>query len=92
MSLSCSRSQRPRTKPVTPLRYPVATLCHGGPLHMLQQFIGGVDVGVSQLRPLDVGLDGSSVGRTARPTLSLCSDKEGQCLLPYLQLASNKTN
>lgn len=59
---------------------------------MLQQFIGGVDVGVSQLKPLDVGLDGSSVGQTARPTLSLCSDKEGQGLLPYLQLASSKTN
>ena len=37
--------------------------CHGDPvalvLHTLQQFINGVDVGVGQLKALDLGLGGS---------------------------------
>ena len=45
----------------TSLRYPVVALCHGDPaaldlqerpLHMLQQFIDGTDVGVGQLKAL----------------------------------------
>ena len=48
--------------------YPVAVLCRGDPAalnlqdwpyHTLQQFIDGVDVGVGQLKALDLGLDGS---------------------------------
>jgi hypothetical protein len=51
----------------TPLGYPVVVLCPGdpvgldlwdGPLHMLQHFIDGVDVGVSQFKALDLGLRG----------------------------------
>ena len=51
----------------TPLKYTVVALCHGDPvalnlsdpaLHVLQQFINGVDVGVSQFKALDVGLRG----------------------------------
>ena len=43
-----------------PLRYPVVALCHGDyvaldlqgwPLHMLQQCIDGVDVGLAKLKP-----------------------------------------
>lgn len=49
----------------TPLGYPVAVLCHGDPaalylqiwpLHMLQQFIDEVDVGVGQIIALVLGL------------------------------------
>ena len=52
----------------TPLRYPVVALCHrdltalamqNWPLHVLQQFISGADVGVGQLKALDLGLGGS---------------------------------
>lgn len=49
------------------LRYPVVALCHGDPvalvlqgglLHLLQQLhIDGVNVGVGQLKALDLGLD-----------------------------------
>ena len=51
-----------------PLRYPIVALCHGGPtvlylhnwsLHTLQQFIDDVDIEVSQLKTLDLGLGGS---------------------------------
>jgi len=49
-----------------PLRYPVFALCHGGPsaldlqdwpFHTLQQIIDGVDIGVGQLKALDLGRD-----------------------------------
>ena len=49
----------------TPLGYPVVALCCGDPvtlnlqdwpLHILQQFINGINVGVSQLKALDLGL------------------------------------
>ena len=52
----------------TPLGYPVVALCHGDLvaldlqdqlLHTLQQFIDGIDVGVGQLKSLDLGLGGS---------------------------------
>ena len=50
----------------TPLRYPVVALCHGEPLvlqdwpfYPLQQFTDEVDVGVSQLEALDLGLGSS---------------------------------
>ena len=52
----------------TPLGYPAVALCHGDPaafvlqdqpLHVLEQFIHGVDVGVGQPKPLDLGLGGS---------------------------------
>lgn len=52
-----------------PLGSPVAALCHGDPaalvlqgwpLNMLEYFIDGFDVGVSQLKTLDLGLSGSS--------------------------------
>ena len=55
---SCSR--RPLT---SPLRYPVVVLCHGDlealaledqPLHTLQQLIDDGDVGMGQLKALDV--------------------------------------
>jgi len=48
----------------TPLRYPAVALCHrdfaaldlqGRPFQMLQQFIDEVDVGVGQLKALDLG-------------------------------------
>lgn len=48
-----------------PLTYPLVALCHGDlivlnlkvwPLHGLQQFIDGVDVGVHQLKALDLYL------------------------------------
>lgn len=57
---------------VTPLSYPVVALCREDPtaldlkdwsFHLLQQFIGRVDVPVGQLRPLDLGLGGSCVGQ-----------------------------
>jgi hypothetical protein len=56
----------------TPLGYPAVALCHGDPaafvlqdqpLHVLEQFIHGVDVGVGQPKPLDLGLGGSWVGQ-----------------------------
>ena len=51
-----------------PLRYPVVVLGHGDtaaldlqdqPLHSLQQFIDEANVGVHQLRALDLGFGGS---------------------------------
>ncbi|KAL6031843.1 hypothetical protein STEG23_030819, partial [Scotinomys teguina] len=51
-----------------PLRYPVVALCHGGPsalilldqfLHVLQQFIDGMGVGLDQLIALVLGLGGN---------------------------------
>jgi hypothetical protein len=55
----------------TPLGYPLVVQCLGGhaaldlqdwPLHALQQFIDGMDVRVGQLKALDLGLGGRSVG------------------------------
>lgn len=52
----------------TSIRHPVVVLCHGDatglilqdwPLHMLQQFLDGVDGGVVQLKALDLGHGGS---------------------------------
>lgn len=49
----------------TLLRYPEVTLCFGDhvdlvqPLYALQHFIDGADVGVEQLKALDLNLDGS---------------------------------
>jgi hypothetical protein len=53
----------------TPLVYPVVTLCYGYStaldlqnwcLHVFQQLIDGVDVGVGQFRALDLGLSRSA--------------------------------
>ena len=58
----------------TPLGYPVLAPCHGDPaaldlqacpLHMLQQFIDKVDVGMDQLITWVLGLGGSWVGQPA---------------------------
>lgn len=46
----------------TPLRYhgvPEALNLQGWPLHKFQQIIDGADVGVRQLKVLDLGLGGS---------------------------------
>jgi hypothetical protein len=51
----------------TPLCYPAVALCHES--LQLQQFIGGVDAGVGQLKALDLGLGGSGVEQhTSSPT------------------------
>ena len=56
----------------TPLGYPVFVLCHRDlvtlglqdwPLHVLQQIIDGVDVGVGQLIGIVLGLGGCGVGQ-----------------------------
>lgn len=52
----------------SPFRFPVVALCHGDPevqnlqdlpLHTFQQFTDGADIGVSQLKALDLSLSGS---------------------------------
>ena len=52
----------------SPLGYTFVSLCHGDPttldlqdqpFHILWQFIDGVDVGMGQLKALDLGLGGS---------------------------------
>ena len=66
----------------TPLGYPVAVLCHGDQtalnlqdlsLHVFQQIIDGMDVGVGQLITLFLGLGSYRIDQpTSRPTPLAC--------------------
>ena len=70
------------TKSWPGLGYPVVAPCYGDsaalalqPPHVLQQFTDEVDIGVGQLKALDLGLGGSWVGWSASsliPTLPRC--------------------
>ena len=88
---------------MTTLRYSVVAQCHGDPavlvlqdkpLHVFQQFIDGVDGGVGQLKALDLGLCGSSIGQpscTAQACLPKCSCQQGaEPDLPLLQMMEDK--
>ena len=77
----------------TPLRCPVVALCHGDPAaltlhiqpsHVLQQFIDGVKVGVTQLNSMDLSLRGGGwVGQPASsPILTRATKASSPALLP----------
>jgi hypothetical protein len=72
-------------------------LCHGDPatlilqgwlLHMFQQFIDGVDVGVGQLKALDLSLGSSFIAHPASPPVRAsspaCSSQQEARLAPAL--------
>lgn len=58
LSIMCHH--RDSSGPVVALCYgdPAALVMQHQPLHLLQLFIGGVDVGVGQLNTVSLGLDG----------------------------------